>query len=306
MAKRDAENVTRFWRDPQRAGLSLLRADFRQHTFPRHFHEDLVIAGSLDGGGHFTTRGARHATGPGYLVVFNPGEPHEGKVLESQGWRYRSIYLTGGEMWTQLRKLSDRNISMPYFSNSNLRDQDLACGFLTLHRILGEHGNLIEQETALLDFLATLIGRHGDDGLRLESVGPAERRLQNVRDSLHAHFAENISIVNLANLACLSEYHFIRLFRKRFGVSPHSYLTQIRLDAARRMLRNGNPLAETAVTVGFCDQSHLDRHFKRTYGITPGQFAACFARPRARPTPVQTVNNHRHYARSLAVARARE
>ena len=67
---------------------------------------------------------------------------------------------------------------------------------------------------------------------------------------------------------------FIRAFRKEVGLSPHAYLNQLRLLEARRLIAQGRAPADVATQVGFYDQSHLIRHFKRVYGITPGQYAA--------------------------------
>jgi len=61
------------------------------------------------------------------------------------------------------------------------------------------------------------------------------------------------------------------------GLTPHTYLTQIRLRAARELLRRGSPLAEAALAAGFYDQSALHRHFKRAYAITPRQYLAAHA-----------------------------
>lgn len=277
MPKRDSLNVTSYWMDPSRQGISLLRADFTKHVFPPHFHEELIVAGTVMGTGEFISQGKSHITGPGCVVVFNPYEPHEGRVVDGQRWRYRSIYIATGELTAQLRKLSEGAVRNPYFSNNNIVDPELAGSLLRMHLALESSGDLMERETLLLDFLARLIRRHAHGNLEMPSVGSDEKRLQNALDYLHSSFSENISVAELAALACFSEYHFIRSFRKRFGVSPHGYLTQIRLDEARQLLRRGKPLAETALAVGFCDQSHLDRRFKRVYGITPGQFVRASA-----------------------------
>jgi len=73
----------------------------------------------------------------------------------------------------------------------------------------------------------------------------------------------------------LSPFHLARLFKQVLGVSPHQYLIQVRVNSARSLLSAGSgerSLAEIAAAVGFADQSHLTRHFKRITGITPRQF----------------------------------
>ena len=65
----------------------------------------------------------------------------------------------------------------------------------------------------------------------------------------------------------------IRAFGREHGIAPHRYVTGRRIDRARRLLLDGMAPAEVAVTVGFYDQAHLTRHFRRTLGVTPAVFA---------------------------------
>ena len=68
--------------------------------------------------------------------------------------------------------------------------------------------------------------------------------------------------------------HLVRAFRREVGIPPHRYLTGRRLDRARHLLLAGHRPSDVAVEVGFHDQAHLTRHFKRTLGVTPGAYAA--------------------------------
>lgn len=82
-----------------------------------------------------------------------------------------------------------------------------------------------------------------------------------------------ISMAAIARRIALSAWRFSRVFRQEIGVSPHRYLCEIRVRRAQELIAAGMPLAEIAAAVGFYDQSHLNRHFKRVTGITPGRYA---------------------------------
>lgn len=82
-----------------------------------------------------------------------------------------------------------------------------------------------------------------------------------------------ISMAALARGIALSAWRFSRVFRQQIGVSPRRYLCEIRVRRAQELISAGLPLAEIAAAVGFYDQSHLNRHFKRVTGITPGRYA---------------------------------
>lgn len=99
------------------------------------------------------------------------------------------------------------------------------------------------------------------------------RRLQRVLDYIDTHLGEPLTIAMLANVACLSPYHFARAFRAATGTAPHRYLTDRRIEHAKFLIAEGrHPLAEIAEICGFSSQAHLARWFKRIVGTTPGEY----------------------------------
>jgi transcriptional regulator of acetoin/glycerol metabolism len=97
--------------------------------------------------------------------------------------------------------------------------------------------------------------------------------MRRVREYVEVHLGESIDLSMLAGVAGLSVHHFARQFKQSAGVTPHAYLTQKRVDRARKMLvQTDLPLAEIAFTVGFFDQGHLARHFRHMFGTTPREF----------------------------------
>jgi AraC family transcriptional regulator len=107
------------------------------------------------------------------------------------------------------------------------------------------------------------------------SKGLSAERLRRVRDYIEVHLDDDLSLTVLADVACLSPYHFSRSFKQATGVGPQRYVIQRRLERAKRLLcRTREPLAQIAQEVGFADQSHLSQIFRRETGMTPGRFRA--------------------------------
>jgi AraC-like DNA-binding protein len=97
--------------------------------------------------------------------------------------------------------------------------------------------------------------------------------MRRVREYVDVHLSESINLVMLAAVAGLSMHHFARQFKQSFGVTPHHYLTQKRVERAQEMLaRTDLSLSEIAYATGFSDQSHLARHFRHMLGTTPSEF----------------------------------
>lgn len=92
-------------------------------------------------------------------------------------------------------------------------------------------------------------------------------------DYIDAHLGSNLSLETLAACEGLSLYHFARQFKETVGQSPHQYVIHRRVQRARYLLKSTQlSIAQIASEVGFANQSHLNRHFKRIHGITPRQY----------------------------------
>ena len=98
-----------------------------------------------------------------------------------------------------------------------------------------------------------------------------------IEEGREAEYAVDLHLEDLATCVGLTTFQLIGLFKRTVGLTPHAYLTQVRLSVACRHLRHAAAPAEVATAVGFYDQSALNKHFKRYYGITPLQFARAAA-----------------------------
>jgi AraC-like DNA-binding protein len=92
-------------------------------------------------------------------------------------------------------------------------------------------------------------------------------------DFLQACACDHISLEDASKAAGVGLYHLIRLFTKHLGLTPHAYLTQVRIAKSRQLLRLGAPVAQVALDVGFADQAHFTKRFKQVTGTTPALYA---------------------------------
>jgi len=102
---------------------------------------------------------------------------------------------------------------------------------------------------------------------------PCHLGLVRALDHLRTRAAAPVTLTELARVACLSKYHFLRTFTRAYGCSPHAYQMRLRLALARALVEAGEPLSSVAYSAGFADQSHLTRRFKQAFGETPGAYA---------------------------------
>ncbi len=279
MARHDPLNRTRYWEDPHLAGLSCLHADFTAHDYAPHAHDGFVIAATEAGGAEFTSRGSVGEATPSALLVFNPGEPHSGRMGRSRRWRYRSLYLDGQAIGALGDLLGIA--AAPHFTRNLLGDADLIQAFLDLHQALDAGEDPLRTRELLVQGFGRLARRHGVRPTGLPGVPRDRARLGRVLELMQDRYAEPLGLETMAAAVDLSPFQLIALFKRETGLTPHAYLVQLRLKVAMGALKAGVPIAEAATSAGFYDQSALTRHLKQCYGVTPLQFArAAGARPK--------------------------
>lgn len=132
-------------------------------------------------------------------------------------------------------------------------------------------------ETASLMLAAHIIRRYYDSGVS-EPTAPASPRVNEVRvrhvlDFISAHLADKITLAELSEVAGLSTFHFAHMFTQAVGVSPHRYVSRLRLENAMKQITAGKlSLAQIARNAGFSSQASFTRAFLRAIGLTPGEF----------------------------------
>ncbi|MEZ4294110.1 MAG: AraC family transcriptional regulator [Polyangiaceae bacterium] len=131
----------------------------------------------------------------------------------------------------------------------------------------------LEREELLLSIIEDYVYPNLEAPPRLPVARPS-RAMRAAHEHIRAHYDEEIRLHTLASLAGVHEVYLVRCFRQTYGLTPHAFQIELRLDAARRALLDGLSCAAAAALVGFHDQSHMTRHFKRNLGVTPGRFAS--------------------------------
>jgi AraC-like DNA-binding protein len=249
------------------AGVECLRATALRHHYGRHCHETFAIGVIEAGVGGNRCRGADHYTPAGTIVAMNPGEAHTGYAAGDAALSYRMLYISPSAM----RAALPEGAGLPYFSDLCIEDSRWAARLLDLHRCLEMASDPLEKQARFLFVMgrfSTCFGR----GLQPPRATREPAAVGRVKAYLRANYAGPVTIDQLAGITRLNRAHLMRTFTRTVGMPPYTYLTQIRVERAKAQLAAGRSPAETAQAVGFADQSHLNRHFKKLTGTTPRRY----------------------------------
>jgi AraC-like DNA-binding protein len=261
-----------FWRPVGLPELDCLSAHFTTHRYPLHRHDSYVIAVIEAGAEALSARGVRWRAAPGQIVLLNPDELHDGQAA-GPAFRYRVFYPSPGLLRAAATDLSDgADRPAPGFGPVIVDDPALARCLLAAHVASKDEPDALARDSALTSALAALLRRHADPR-PLPRAGAEQRRIARVTAMMRAEPERPFALEDLAAAAGLSRFHFLRVFSKATGQTPHAFLVNQRVNRAQEMLRAGERPAEVAVACGFADQPHLTRLFRRIVGVTPGQYA---------------------------------
>lgn len=271
MTHRAAEEAE--WSLAGESGVGLLRARYVRQSFPRHTHDHFVVCLDERGAHGSWYRGANVVIPERAITVVPPGAVHSGQMVAGLPWHYRAMYPSVELVTALARELGLPTGCTPSFRDLWVHDPELAELFLHAHLRAERSDDELEREGLVLSVLMAVIQRHATHARRLNEEGPRTPGVARAVDLMRSCYARRLTLADLARAAETGRYAVIRAFQRQIGMSPYAYLTQIRVERARALLQSGSSVAAAARRVGFSDQSHLTRKFKRFVGITPAAFA---------------------------------
>ena len=216
---------------------------------------------------------------PGSITVRRTDEVSVCRFPKPQDADYRAalIYIPVGQLISAAEhyRRAGQPLEIPEF-NVIGRDPALAQMGLSLFEAMTHGADDLYAETAAAWIAVHLLSRYGthtNSEDRRSGGILTDARLARVIEYMSCHFAEPLTLEQLAAEACISKFHFVRLFRERVGQSPHRYLAELRLDAAQRMLISSElSIAEIAAECGYSTATHFSTAFARRFGMSPTSF----------------------------------
>ncbi|MDA7746461.1 AraC family transcriptional regulator [Psychromonas sp.] len=253
-------------------GIEVVNANYIKQNFSKHVHEGYTIGVIEYGAQRFYRSGASHIAGQSSIILVNADDVHNGESATPNGWGYKAMYPTPEHFAQVSTDLYSGKDLTPYFRSAVIEDRQLAEQLRLIFSQVEINSSQLLMETLIYATLMSLTLRHSSHlSLPKESSGSRDKLLL-AKEFLDSYPEEDISLIKLAAIADLSQFHFVRQFKKHFNLAPHSYQIQMRLKKAKALLKQGITLSQVSTMCGFYDQSHFTHHFKKALGTTPSRF----------------------------------
>ena len=249
-------------------GLRLVKGiNLRHHTFPKHVHVSYSIGMVLKGKRYLQIDDQEYEFSAGDCFAINPYQAHSCRVDNRQPHDYAVLSIQP----ETLLRLSGRSIR----PGETLRFTRVR---LCSPATAGDLSDWLQTEdlndeswNRLAEIIASLLL---SDGIitTIHNAKSGSPVVDITRRQIENHDTEALRLEELANTTHTSPFYLNRLFSQQIGIPPYSYLLQTRIKRSLELLSQSNSICEAAHNLGFSDQSHFTRLFKRQVGITPGRF----------------------------------
>jgi AraC-like DNA-binding protein len=252
-------------------GVQALKFDGASQLYS-HYNDAFSIATLFRSESRVSFRGKAHQAVDGAVGLLEPDgifRHLQIPVAESVG----KLHIDACVMDDARRALGARNGTIRVRTVIT-RSPELFQALSQLHAALEHEASGLERQELFARVLERVFADGVDGSVIQQSAGHETAAVKRARDILHTRYAEQVSLQELADATGLSQFYLLRVFGRALGLPPHQYQTHLRLARARALLRRGEPASKVAVEVGFADQSHIVRAFRRLHGLTPGMFFA--------------------------------
>ncbi|MGY2259063.1 helix-turn-helix domain-containing protein [Pseudomonas sp. SDO55104_S430] len=269
---KDTDKAPRFWRDDALPFIEARSiADGREVCYTRHAHAHFSIGAITAGRSTYVHEQSQFEVSAGTVVLMNPGDVHACNPIDDQPWSYLMLYVETPWLTDLQHQLGfSDDLAFRRFAVTHTADAELFAGLKALYEVLVDpQQDILRKHSAAVEFFT-------DVQLRLNPAGQAMRepnfKLERAADFIREHCTQMLKLEDICEAAQLSPSYLIRAFKQHFGMTPHAFLVNQRIQFARDQLRSGRLIADVALEAGFADQAHFQRAFKQHLAATPGQY----------------------------------
>ncbi len=244
-------------------------SQYTDFEFPRHFHEHYSLQIIHEGTNIGFTERKKYQVEKHGLLIINPGEIHGGTTPPQNALQYSTFRIDPAIIHAIMGQNQIPTTATVFFDTSPIYSRILRDLILdTIETIYAEQYDCTEERLTAL--IMHLLIEHSNQEKNIDQ--PVKHpAIQRAQEYIHANYDQSFTLQDLAREAHISPYHLIRTFKKVRGVTPFQYLRNLRVEKAKKLMREYS-ISEAANSVGFCDHSHFLKSFKQIEGLAPSRY----------------------------------
>lgn len=256
-----------FYRDADLPFFELKICDANRLCYKKHSHEEYSLGVVDAGSSFFWYEGKTTGVNPQTIVLIPPGLVHSCNPQPHDQWQYKMLFIEAG--WLQ-RFFASRGLpALCQPVVTNLANSP----YIALSSMLGcltKAVSPLEKEADIMAFFEQAI--QGMGKVKKWNKIKELPKLKIIKEYLKNNYRKRITLEDLAQVSGLNKFNIIRSFKEEFSIPPHTYQTLLRVNYAKKLLRQNKQITEVAYRTGFYDQSHFHKVFKSQTGVTPEKY----------------------------------
>lgn len=261
-----------YFRDPSFPSVEVYKANKSKHIFPKHYHDDVYGICLMEKGAS-SCLGIDKYVKEGEIVLINPGELHSGVPMVKEGVSYSMLYINIDYLKKLFHDFCPSSIEYPEFKKKIICKRDTIISLSSFVNSFSNQLDNIDKQSLLFEtILKIFFNSKTRDTSKKEKLSSNDFSM--VKDFLASNLEKKITLDEMADIAGISKFHFLRLFKNSTGITPHIYRMQKRIEKSKNLLLDGASSLDIAMKLGFYDQSHFLNKFRDYIGATPTQFCS--------------------------------
>lgn len=237
------------------------------HSSKTHFHNEVSVALIEKGSSKTQIDGKTYEFTERTFLIIPSNTSHKCNPYDYDNWNFRMLYINN-EWFKSGFNIKSEKIKFDYMKIT----KHMFFNIIKLIDNLEKRMMNIENESELLAYISYLIE---NDNIYLDeniSENLNLNRIGEIKEYLNENYLKNIKLDELSKMANVSKFYLIRKFNNYYGLSPHQYITNLRINHAKELLKKNEEVVDIAIESGFYDQSHFIKCFKEYTGVTPMKY----------------------------------
>lgn len=239
-----------------------LSASFTDFTYKKHCHEEYAVGVTLRGIQQYHLDGHYQASHQNGVMLFNREQSHDGSSYDKAGIDYVMLYLKPEVVEDILGKKELR------FSTPIVYDPQLARSILMLNHAV-QSG---QDEAKCSELLFSLVHLLSQSEIDTYIPGTRDGLVRKAKEMMFSRFDDVLKLDDLCTEFNMSKFQFIREFKSHSGISPYQFFLNCKVEHARQAIEKHKDVYSAVAECGFVDLTHLNRHFKRVFGVTAYEY----------------------------------